>query len=310
MSLSADTLLERMELKKSQKLWRNIAVLALILLGLALVSNQVDIPNQASHGSNHIARISIEGFILQDNEKLAILKNLAQDNKVKAVIVHINSPGGTVVGGESYFMALKKIAAKKPVVAVIGSLGTSGGYMTAIAADYIFAYKGSITGSIGVMMQAAEFTELADKVGVHFNTFKSGDLKGAPSPVEKITPKVAQYMQRSIEQVKDMFVNMVADARNMPVEQVEKFADGRIIMGSEAVKLHLIDAIGDEDNAIAWLQEHRNIPKSIKVIDWRLEKKPPLLDEFISTFSGTPDFIEGMFSGGMLALWSQPSQLH
>ena len=172
-----DAFLERRRLKRSLNLWRVLAIFA--LAGLVMfVAGKFD----GFSGRDHIAVLKVSNIIVADPERSKALLRVSQDKSVKALIVHINSPGGTVVGGESLYVHLRRVSEKKPVVAVMSDLATSAGYMTAIAADHIIARRSSVTGSIGVIMQTMDFTELLGKIGIKPESIKSAPLKAQPNP--------------------------------------------------------------------------------------------------------------------------------
>jgi protease-4 len=256
MNINPDYLIERRRNKKQIIRWK-ILSLVLIIFALFVLSNKM--PGISSFGpkqvvqKEHIASIRIQEIILDDLDRVDKLLALGDDKNIKALIVHVNSPGGSVVGSEMIYNSLKKISKNKPVVIVMGSLAASGGYLIALGGDYIVAHNGTLTGSIGVIMQSAEVTELAERLGVKFENFKSDILKASPNPTEKITPEARQATMDTIYQVYDYFVRQVAVRRNLDIEYVKKIADGRIYSGQQAYELKLIDAVGDIDTALGWL---------------------------------------------------------
>jgi protease-4 len=206
MALDSDALVDRRRLKRWLTIWRAAAIFALLALVLVAVGRIGTL-----RGIDHIARLDIDGIILNDHDRLDAVDRIADDHRVKALIVSIDSPGGTVVGGEALFRALRAVAGKKPVVAVMDETAASGGYMVALAADQIFAHEATITGSIGVIFQSAEVTELLAKLGITPQEIKSGPLKAQPSPFEKLTPEARRVTQEVVNDIYDMFVKMTAD---------------------------------------------------------------------------------------------------
>ena len=178
MAISADYILDRIKLKRQIAWWKVSSIFLLSLLLIFLIANPL-IKNGSGlvMDQNYIARIFIEDIINNDFGRLEILKEIAEDSKIKAVVIRMNSPGGTTVGGETLHYAIRSISEVKPVVTVIEDFAASTAYMAAIASDYILARNSSITGSIGVIIQTYEFTELAKKIGVKFNSFKSSPIK-------------------------------------------------------------------------------------------------------------------------------------
>jgi protease-4 len=259
------------QLKRKLNKWRVLFFIVLTIAAVIVFNNFSAQPNKVIK-KNYIARVHINDVIFMDQERLDNLQKLEEDHTAKAVIMHINSPGGSTVGGESLYNAFKRIAQIKPVVVVMDEVATSGGYMTAVAAERIYAHRGTITGSIGVILQLTEITELANKVGVNFSIFKSSPLKAAPSPMEKVTEEVRQVTMESIAEAHNVFLDIVESGRNIDREKLKKIADGRIYLGDKALELGLIDAIGGEREALKWLEEEKGL-KHISVEDYNLHRK-------------------------------------
>lgn len=288
MTITPDQIVDRMKLKKQVVSWRFATILFAIFLVLAVsIDNGTTSKKASLMDMEYIARIYIHDVIYDDSERLDSLKALAENKSAKAVILHINTPGGTVVGGENLHNAIVKIKKQKPVVVVMGDVTASAGYMISVAADYLIAHQGTVTGSIGVISQSFEFTDLANKLGVKFHNFKSSPLKGGPLPTEELSPEMRAAMQETINDIYNVFVDMVAESRKMPREEVLKLADGRVFTGGQALKNKLIDAIGDEDTAITWLKESKSIPESLKIRDYALVKEPSKLDKFLNSLENS-----------------------
>ena len=272
MPLSADTLLDRMYLKSQITRWRILAIACVVFTLVVLVGQKNN--TSSAIGQPYIARITFDSIILDDQDMYSLLDEVANDKRVKAVIVWLDTPGGSAVAGEETYLKLKEMAKKKPVVAVMRSVAASAGYMVALGTDRIYARDGTITGSIGVIIEAAEVTELAEKLGVKPIVVKSSALKGTLSPFEKSSPESLAVVQTLIDDFYNHFVDMVASARKLPREAVVKLADGRVYSGKRAIELKLVDALGGEEDAVKWLEETRNIPKNLEILDESL--KPPL----------------------------------
>jgi protease-4 len=287
MNITPDYLIERKRSKMQITKWKIFALL-LIILVLIMASNSLSSSDSAqgsfAKGKDHIASIRVNDIIFDDINRVRKIAGIAKNDSIKAVIVHINSQGGSVVGSEMLYNSLLKMSKEKPVVVVMESVAASGGYMASLGADYIIAHNGTITGSIGVIMQSAEITELADKIGVTFNNFKSDTLKASPNLFEKLTPEAKQATMDSIYEVYDYFIELVAIRRNLDLDYVKKLADGRIYSGRQALDLKLIDAIGNEDTALEWLQTKKGISTNLEVLDVRLSSKDKLLDILIEDF--------------------------
>jgi protease IV len=290
MSVSPDYLIERKRSKLQIAKWKIfslILILFLIVFGSKNLSPGIAASSTSFQGGDHIASIRINDVISDDLDIIKNLEKISTDNKAKALIVNINSPGGSVVGSEMLYNSILRIAKEKPVVIVMGSVAASGGYMAALAGDYIIAHNGTITGSIGVLMQSAEVTELAEMIGVKFNNFKSDDLKATPNLTEKLTPEAYQATMDSIYEVYDYFVELVATRRNLDIAYVKKLADGRIYSGRQALDLKLIDAIGSEETARQWLDKEKGISKELEVINVRLKAREKLVDLLIEDFNSS-----------------------
>lgn len=307
MPLTTDSLLERMKLKSQLKRWRLLAILVVVGCGVLLFkSPDTHIAGLDRLEKGYIARIAIQDVIFEDKDRNKILAEIQKNDAIKAVVVHINSPGGTVVGGEELYGNFLDIATKKPIVTVMGSVAASGGYMAALGTDYIIAHRGTVTGSIGVVLQTAEVTNLADKLGITLLTFKSGPFKAAPSPFEKLTPAANAVIQSSIEDTYNLFVDMVAERRKLPRPTVLALADGRVYTGGQALENQLVDALGGEKQALVWLHEQKKIPATLEVKDIELSKSKTVFDQFLSSFSfmGGKFFSPRASTGGFYALWS------
>jgi protease-4 len=304
MTISADALLDRMHLKSQLTRWRLLAIV-LAMVALALVFGHGKAPAQI--GQSYIARITFNSIIMDDKNVYNLIRDVANDKRIKAVIVWIDTPGGSAVGGEETYLRLKELAKKKPVVAVMRSVAASAGYMIALGTDQVFAREGTITGSIGVIIEAAEVTELAAKLGVKPIIIKSDALKSTLSPFEKASPESIATVQALIDDFHGRFINMVAEARKLPREQVVQLADGRVYSGKRAAGLKLVDAIGGEDEAIEWLHQNRKIPKGMKIIDESAKPQLGFLEQLTESTFGS---IFGKFFqnsriklDGLVAIW-------
>ena len=262
MALEVDLLLDRRRLKRRLILWRTLAVIACVIGILAVLHGA-----GLTGGGAHIARLPVNGIITEDRKLLEAVRAAGKDNNVKALIVSIDSPGGSVSGGESLYRAIKFVAGKKPVVAVMGGLAASAGYMIAMPANQVFASETTVTGSIGVLMETGEVSGLLGKLGITAEALTSGPLKDQPSFTRPLTPQGREALQAIVLDLYDQFVGMVATGRHMEPDAVRALADGRAYTGRQALKLGLIDAIGDEQDARAWLEKVKGLPKDLPVED-------------------------------------------
>ncbi|MGH6820470.1 MAG: signal peptide peptidase SppA, partial [Methylocella sp.] len=217
---------------------------------------------------NHIARLRIDGLITGDQATLDLLEEIGKSSAVKAVILRIDSPGGTTSGSEALYEAIRKVARDKPVVAVMDTVAASGGYITALAADHIVARGNTITGSIGVIFSFPEVSKLLDTLGIRMEEIKSGELKAEPTPYKPVSEKVRQVSNELVQDSFAWFTGLVAERRKLSLERVKILADGRVYTGRQAVEVKLIDQIGGEDMALAWLASARNIDAGTPVQDW------------------------------------------
>ena len=301
MALEADRYFDRRRLKRRLGLWRMIAVVAVVAVAIIAFGRFGDFG-----GGNSVATLDVTSVIFDDTSRSDALRKLAANANVKALIVRINSPGGTVVGGEALYFGLRAVAKKKPVVAVMGEVATSAGYMTAIGADYIVGRPSTITGSIGVLMQTTEITGLLSKLGIKAETIKSTPLKAQPNPLEPISPAARAAAENIISDIYDMFVDLVTERRKMARPAVLKIADGRVYTGRQALRNGLIDAIGDIDTARQWLAEHRDIAKSLQLRPMKIKREPGSLLERFSDLFGKTLFSERLRLDGAISLW-QPA---
>ena len=299
MTLDADYLLERKALKRRLTFWR----LVVILIAFGFTTFIFWKHNEARLGKSHLASIQLNGLIYHDKEKVLAIEKARDDPSVLALIVEINSPGGTVVGGETFYESIRYFADKKPAVAIMGDLATSAGYMTAIAADKIYAQKATITGSIGVLFQTAEVTELLAKIGIHVETVKSSPLKGSPNLLEKVTPAARTSTKLIVNDISDMFIRMVAKRRGISIDQARALSDGRVYTGQMALKQGLIDAIGGRREAINWLEIERNIPVDLPIIPLPSTKSESKWLERLQGLTQKIFFSERSKLDGLLSIW-------
>jgi protease IV len=267
MALETETVLDRRRLRRRLSLWRGLAIVAgLVAVGLLAFSSA----DGVSLGDRHqIARISLEGIITEDREQLKLLKRLSEAKHVAAVILFVNSPGGTTSGGEALFEAIRELARSKPVVAQFGTVAASAAYIVGLATDHIVARGNSITGSVGVIFQWAEVSQLLDKLGVKMNEIKSGPLKANPSPFQPLDPEGKRIAEQMVAESQRWFVGLVATRRGIDTASVAGLEQGRVFSGREALLYRLIDQIGGEAEVVKWLEEKRNVPKGLKVQDWK-----------------------------------------
>ena len=262
-------------LRRSRFRWRIVAFVALVI---AILAGTARYAGENGLSGDSIARVVIDGTIATDPTRLRILDALAKDKDVKAVIVAINSPGGTTAGGEELYDSLTKLRASKPVVAVIKELGASAAYMTAIAADRIYSRRLSIVGSIGVLFQTYNAGKLLDTIGIGSDKVASGPLKAEPDISHPMTPEVRASLQSLVDDSFSWFVDVVAERRGLTRAQVLPLADGRILTGNQGIEAKLIDEVGGEAEAIDWLVKTKGIKADLPVVAWYPNDQPGLMN--------------------------------
>ena len=272
MSLESDVIVDRRRIRRKLTFWRVLAAAVVILavVSVALIASPAGRGALSTSGS--IARISIEGLIRSDNDRVEALERL-EKSSAAAVVVRINSPGGTTAGSEQLYDALVRLKAKKPVVVVVEGLAASGGYIAAIAADHIIAQQTSLVGSIGVLFQIPNVSELLKTVGVKVEEVKSSPLKAAPNGFEPTSEAARAALDSLVKDSYAWFRNLVQTRRGMNDAQLDTVADGRVFTGRQAVDLKLIDQLGDEKTAVAWLVSEKKVKADLPVRDFKLTPK-------------------------------------
>ncbi len=271
-TLSVDALIDRRNMKRRVTFWR---IAALVLLALAVLfglSAGGAFDGLGKKNTDHIARVSISGVITNDKPMLDLLKDIKEADKVMGVILDISSPGGSTVGGEALYEAVLDLASEKPVVTSVGTLAASAGYMIAAASDHIVARRSSIVGSIGVIFQYGQVSDLLDKIGVEVNEIKSAPLKAEPSPFHETTPEARAMIDRLVQDTYQWFVGIVAERRGFTPLKARQLADGSVFSGAQGLENGLIDAIGDQDTAKAWLVAEKGLSEDLKIETWRPER--------------------------------------
>ncbi|MHB2167273.1 signal peptide peptidase SppA [Alsobacter sp. R-9] len=269
MSAESDYLVDRRRMSRKVGFWRGmaflVALVAILGAGLAVAGR-----GEGGFGAaqNHIARIEISGVITGDQRTLDLIKDVGK-SRAKAVIVQIDSPGGTVTGSELLFNALRDLSSSKPTVAVVRSLAASGGYLAAMGTDRIVAQETSLVGSVGVLFQYPNVTRLLDTVGVKMETVKSAPLKAAPSPFEPTTPEAEAAVRSLVASNFAWFKRIVGDRRQLSGAPLDQVSDGRVFTGMQGLDLRLVDEIGSEKQAIAWLEKARGVDKDLPVREWK-----------------------------------------
>lgn len=270
-----EDLFMNLEYKKQIKKWRNISIILVCFLFILILGNIAGSKRADDNiiSGNSIAEIDINGIILKDDYRDNKITEIIKNDKIKAVILNIDSPGGMVTPSEVVYDLIYTLNKTKPVVVLIDGMGTSGAYMISLGSDYIIARNTTLTGSIGVLMQSYEFVELAKKFGVGLKTFKSSELKGMPSFFEANNESSDAAIQSSINDIYDYFKNLVRERRPlMTRENFELSINGQAFTGRQALKIGLIDEIGDRNSALKYL-ETKKVDTKLPIIKINLRKK-------------------------------------
>jgi protease IV len=319
MTLDPDVIVDRRRIRRKLTFWR-VGAIAIAIVAIAVVAI-VTVPSarwMPASGS-YIARIKVTGLIRGNDERSEALERLSRSS-AKAVIVHLDSPGGTTAGSEQLYDSLRRLKEKKPLVVVVDGLAASGAYIAAMSADHIVALDTSLVGSIGVLFQYPNFTELLKIVGVNVESIKSSPLKAAPSGFEPTSPEARAAIAAIVSDSYAWFKGMVKDRRKLDDAELAKVSDGRVFTGRQAIALKLIDALGNEKTALAWLEKEKNVPASTPVRDVPLARRFGELSFLhvaawtfeaagLSAFAhrieewGAVQAIERLNLDGLLALW-------
>jgi protease-4 len=272
MSLDADLIVDRRRMRRKLTFWRVIAigVIVLAVAGVAaLGSNRAGFTGVRPY----IARVTIEGLIRGDRDRVQAIDRLARSSLARAVIIHVDSPGGTTAGSEQLYDSLSRLRDKKPLVIVVDSLAASGAYITALAGDHIVAQQTSLVGSIGVLFQYPNFADLLDKIGVKVEAVKSSPLKASPSGFEPTSPEAKAALDSIVKDSYAWFKGLVQDRRHLSDSELQTVSDGRVFTGHQAIDLKLIDELGDERAALAWLAKEKNVDAKLPVRDYELRSR-------------------------------------
>jgi protease-4 len=272
MSLDADLIVDRRRMRRKLTFWRVLAI-AVLVLGIAAVVALSGSRTGLLGVRPYIARVTVSGLIRGDQERVEALDKLADSTLARAVIVHVDSPGGTTAGSEQLFDSLSRLREKKPLVIVVDSMAASGGYITAIAGDHIVAQQTSLVGSIGVLFQYPNVADLLGKIGVKVETVKSTPLKAAPDGFEPTSPEATAALNAIIQDSYAWFKGLVQDRRHLTDAELAAASDGRVFTGHQAIDLKLIDELGDERAALAWLGKEKNVDTKLPVRDYELQSR-------------------------------------
>jgi len=322
MSLDADAIVDRRRMRRKLTFWRVSAVVIALLAIAGAVFVLVPGARFTPRG-DYIARVQVQGLIRNNQDRVEALARLARSS-ARAVIVHIDSPGGTTAGSEQLYDSLRDLQAKKPMVVVVDGLAASGAYIAALSSEHIIAQDTSLVGSIGVLFQYPNFTDVLKTIGIKVEAIKSSPLKAAPSGFEPTSPEARAAIEAIVLDSYAWFKGLVKDRRQMDDAQLAAVSDGRVFTGRQAVPLKLVDGLGNEKTALAWLEREKKVPANTPVRDYSLQ---PRFSEFsflhVAAWSfdavglsavarqiedwGGAAAIERLNLDGLLALWHPQS---
>ena len=293
-------------MKRNDILEKYLSKRSLIIKRFAIASISIILVSSflifSSKSKDFIATISIEGIINNPVDVLNDLENINKSSNAKALLVNINSPGGTFVSSKELYDKIKEISKKIPVVTYMREMATSGGYLVSLGSQKIFSNIGTITGSVGVILQTAEITELLKKIGINPIVVKSGDLKATPNPLENVGEKESEYLNNIIKSMQLEFLNILSENRDIENETLRIISYGRIFTGKQAKELNLVDFIGSKNDAIKWLKEKAKVPPDIDIIDFSKETKYEKLIN-MKLFNENFNFLKNNIHNGFLAIW-------
>jgi protease-4 len=270
--MDTDAILEKRRLRRRASFWRVAAFVILAAALVAFIGLSSDLEGMGGTAVTHVADIKVDGFIATRPDAVELIEDAAEDSAVQAIMLHIDSPGGAASGGEALYRAVRDASEHKPVVAVIDGLGASAAYMTAIAADYVVARESALTGSIGVIVQYGHVEELMRKIGVSYEEVKSAPLKGEPSLFREPDPAAVQMLQSVVNDSYDWFVGLVAERRRLDPAEARRLSDGSIYTGRQALRLRLVDAVGSDEEARAWLAQEKGVSQDLPLREWEKEE--------------------------------------
>jgi len=328
MSLDADAIVDRRRMRRKLTVWRVFAVL-LAIVAVVAIGAALRVPGSGMlssvTGAGAIARVTITGLIRTDRQRVEALERLSKSSQAKAVIVHINSPGGTTSGSEELYDSLMRLRAAKPTVVVVDGLAASGGYIAALGGDHIIAGETALVGSIGVLFQYPNVSDLLKTIGVSVETIKSSPLKAAPSGFEPTSPEARKAVEEIVMDSYAWFKDLVQKRRELDDATLTKVSDGRVFTGRQGLSLKLVDELGGERAAVAWLAKAKKIDPETPVRDYRLHDRfrdlPFLHTAAISLLDGVGlaslarrfeglgavQAMERLNLDGLLALWHPPT---
>ena len=322
MAIDPELIADRRRLRRKLSFWRVLGVLAAIA---GVIAIGAALGGRAPFGAaqNQIARVSVEGFITGDQQRMRdLFRRVAEAGNVAGVVIAINSPGGATTGAEELFHGIRRLSEKKPLVAFVSGTAASGGYIAALAADHIVARETSLIGSVGVLFQYPDVSKLLSSLGVQVEEIKSAPLKAEPSPFHPTSPEAREALRQVVADTFDWFKRVVAERRKLGEAELATVSTGRIFNGRQSVPLRLLDSVGSERDAIAWLEREKGVAADLPVRDWKPRTSRDLslwtaasLGADLLGFGGLADKLrraaasaEAANLDGLLAVWHPASE--
>lgn len=268
MASDAELIADRRRIRRKLSFWRVVGIAALVGALIAVGWRIAGPGDLAFTRTAHIARVEISGVITNDRRKMEMLERIAESGAVRGVVLSINSPGGTVTGAEELYQSLRALAQEKPVVAFVDGTAASGAYIAALASDHIVSRETAVVGSIGTVFQMPNVRELLDNIGISMLELRSTPLKAAPSPTGEIDEEAVAALRELVDDTYVWFRELVAERRALDAQATADVADGRVHIGRRALGLALVDALGNEDDALAWLAEAHDVDADLPIETW------------------------------------------
>ncbi|MGH7820108.1 MAG: signal peptide peptidase SppA [Candidatus Binatia bacterium] len=249
---------------------------------------------------NAVAVVNIDGVIEESEDTVETLDRIARSDSIRAVVLRVDSPGGGVAPSQEIYDAVLRVREKKPVVASLGAVAASGGYYIAAASDVIVANAGTLTGSIGVVMELANFRQLLDKIGLAAVVLKAGKYKDIGSPVRPMTDEERALLEGLLTNIHEQFIGAVSRGRKLPADDVRKVADGRIYSGEQALELGLVDQLGGLRDAVRLAGERAGIEGDPTTVPFRQDRAPwwwRRVFSLLEAGSGSPGGLRFLYTG-------------
>lgn len=278
------------------------SVILLFALSVKIAGMIIGTEESALSNKEGVGLIEVKGMILDSKETIRQLRYFLKKESVKAVVLRVDSPGGIVAPSQEINAEVRKFAAKKKIIVSMGSLAASGGYYISAPATMIYANPGTITASIGVILKLSNIESLMDKIGIKSHTLKTGKYKDSGSPFKEFSAEDRAMLQSVINNTHEQFVRAVAEGRKLPIEDVRKIADGRILSGEQAKEHKLVDRLGTMQDAVEEAGRQAGISGEPELL-LPPKKKVDYLDLLVEGAEGTFNGPLGRAAGGMKMMY-------